>query len=111
MKFTEEHKNNIRLSQIKIPRPQTTGNKNGFWKGDNAKYGAMHGWVQKWKGKPNICEMCGRTNLKPRQYHWANIDHTYRRVLDDYIRLCASCHQKYDIEHNQYNGGKRKINK
>jgi len=107
---TEEHKLKIKLAQLGIKRPQTSGIKNGFWKGDTAKYSALHMWVKHWKGKPSYCEMCGRTDLRPQQYQWANIDHTYKRILDDYIRLCASCHQKYDVENNQYQnrGGKRK---
>lgn len=105
---TDEHKLKISLSQLGIKRPQTSGNKNGKWKGEKAKYGAIHMWVVSHKGKPLECESCGKTNLKLRQYQWANKDHKYRRVLDDYIRLCASCHQKYDIENNGYCGGKRK---
>ena len=34
--------------------------------------------------------------------HWANIDHKYRRNLDDWIGLCAKCHRRYDIENNGY---------
>lgn len=54
----------------------------------------------------NIAE---EKNLNPRQYQWANKDHKYRRVLEDYMRLCASCHQKYDIKNNNYRGGKVKM--
>jgi hypothetical protein len=66
------------------------------WKGEKASYTAPHKWVQRWKGKPDTCEHCGKSGLKGRQIHWANIDHTYRRVLDDYIALCAKCHKAYD---------------
>jgi hypothetical protein len=72
------------------------GEKSAVWKGDNAGYGALHDWVIRWKGQPLICEKCGIKNLKQRQNNWANIDHTYRRVLNDYIRLCVPCHRKYD---------------
>ena len=68
--------------------------KNSQWKGNEAGEDAMHKWVYRWKGRPNICEVCGTTNKK--FYDWANIDHTYRRVLEDYIRMCRSCHRKYD---------------
>jgi hypothetical protein len=103
-KMSEETKKRVSESKKgKIPSEQ-----NFFWKGENAKYGARHMWIILHKGKPNHCSFCGKTELRPRQYNWANIDHKYRRNLDDYIRLCASCHQKYDIENNNYCGGKRK---
>lgn len=69
------------------------------WKGDNVGKKGVHKWVERWKGKPNHCEMCGTT--EKRMYHWANINHTYKRVLDDYIRLCVPCHKKYDNEKNK----------
>ena len=67
---------------------------NLFWKGDNAGKQAMHDWVKKWKGKANHCEICGSTNKKV--FHWANINHLYHRILEEYISLCPSCHKKYD---------------
>jgi hypothetical protein len=105
---TKEHKEKIRLAQLGKARPYTTGKNNGMWK-EKAKYAAIHMWVKKWKGEIKMCSICGKTNLRPRQYQWANIDHKYRRVLDDYIEVCASCHQRYDIEFNNYRGGKRKL--
>ena len=66
------------------------------WKGEDASYISKHAWVSRWKGKPDTCEMCGMTGLSGVAIHWANIDHKYRRVLDDYIRLCARCHFEYD---------------
>ena len=59
-----------------------------------AGYRAVHLWVQKWKGIPKKCESCGTEKAK--KYEWANIDHKYCRVLEDYIRMCTSCHRKYD---------------
>lgn len=68
----------------------------GNWKGEDAKYRAIHLWVERHKGLPTTCEKCGRTNLHRQQIDWANIDHKYRRNLDDYIRICRKCHMKYD---------------
>lgn len=76
----------------------TIGEINSQWMGDKVGYSAIHSWVRKWKGQSGICEKCGKTNLKGQQIHWANIDHQYHRILDDYIRLCALCHRQYDIE-------------
>ncbi len=69
------------------------------WKGDKVGYHGIHKWVVRWKGKPQICENCGKNGNKQRM-HWANIDHKYRRVLDDYIRLCPQCHADYDKKYN-----------
>ena len=76
------------------PHFNVRGEKNGMWKQD-AGYTAIHQWVRRWKkDAPKICQQCGTETAK--KYEWANIDHKYRRVLDDYIRLCTSCHRKYD---------------
>ncbi len=121
-KLTEEHKRKIKLAQIgkklsdehkkKIIESGTTfkkghisfykgkeflavkGEKNFQWKGDNVGYVSVHEWVSRWKGKPKKCENCGTEIAK--KYEWANVDHKYRRVLKDYIRMCTTCHRKYD---------------
>jgi hypothetical protein len=85
-KQTDEHKKKIGEAN--------KGEKNYQWKEENGSYNSIHKWVNKWKGKPNHCELCGTT--EKRKYHWANIDHKYRRVLDDYISMCVPCHKKYD---------------
>lgn len=118
MPFTKGHKDFItkekrqdksyrdKLSKSKISRGYDghgfkkghklfSGNKNWLWKGDKASYTALHSWVRRWKGKPTKCEVCGSEGIK--KYQWANIDHKYRRVLEDYISMCPSCHKKYDI--------------
>jgi len=84
-------------SKINVGRKRLdmTGKNNIKWT-EKPGYEAIHAWVSRWKGKPNICEGCGNIVTNSRQIHWANIDHKYRRVLDDYIRLCAKCHKKYD---------------
>lgn len=70
------------------------------WKGNKVGYHGVHTWIKKWKGQPETCEGCGKTGLKGRQINWANKDHIYKRILDDYIRLCIKCHRKYDRENN-----------
>lgn len=69
------------------------------WKGDKVGYFGVHHWVEKQKGKPKICEHCGAIR-KDKRFHWANKKHDYKRNLDDYISLCASCHKKYDLKYN-----------
>lgn len=70
---------------------------------DNPRYSAIHKWVRKWKGKPACCENCGKDDCR---LEWANIDHSYKRVLEDYIALCISCHKAYDKENNGRGGDK-----
>ena len=70
--------------------------KHPMWQGDDVNYDCLHAWVIRWKGQPETCEKCGRSELTGHMIHWSNIDHKYRRVLDDYIRLCAKCHKTYD---------------
>ena len=71
------------------------------WKGEKAGKGAKHAWIKRNKGEPKECEHCG-SRSKKKTYDWANIDHKYRRVLEEYLRLCRSCHRKYDIKNNNY---------
>ena len=82
------------LSQVGIS--VNKGAKNGQWKGDKVGYASKHDWVEKRLGKPSICEYCGKTSLTSHQIHWANKSGKYKRVLSDWIRLCVSCHSKYD---------------
>ena len=64
------------------------------WKGDRVGRTALHEWLYRNYGKPNYCEHCMRTDRK--QYDWANRTGKYLRYKSDWIRLCRSCHQKYD---------------
>lgn len=89
--LSDDHKNNIRNKMI--------GSNNPCWKGDKAKVAAMHDWIKRKKGKPNLCEVCGTTKAK--KFEWANIDHKYKRLLEDYIRMCTKCHLSFDRENNR----------
>ena len=80
---------------------KTSREKHHDWKGNNAGKGAKHALVAKIKGKPNKCEHCKTAN-RNKTYDWANVDHKYSRNIEDYIRLCRSCHRKYDIAFNGY---------
>lgn len=98
---TEEHKRKIGLKSkghpnYLIKHSDKTKKQISLSMGGNgqAGYRAIHLWVEIWKGKPSKCESCGTESAK--RFEWANIDHKYRRVLDDYIRMCTKCHRKYD---------------
>jgi len=69
------------------------------WKQAKEWYHNLHNWIRNTKGKASKCEFCGKEGTG-RGMHWANVDHKYSRVLEDYISLCQSCHRKYDIKNN-----------
>lgn len=98
--LSEEHR--LRLSESKL------GERNPFYgkthtaefrakisaihfKGAQS-YRSRHLWVYKNKGRPTVCEECGRTE----SLSWANISGEYKLDVDDYRSLCMSCHMKHD---------------
>lgn len=87
---------------IKNPKGKTGPNYNHYlYKGDQAGYVSLHGWVKRHKVDPKKCEHCGATEIK---LQWSNKSHLYKRDLDDWIRLCIPCHKKHDLDEN---GNKR----
>ena len=70
------------------------------WKGSNASYTSKHKWVYRRLGKPKYCEKCGIKEDKI--YHWASKSGECKRDLEDWIRLCPSCHKKYDLKKRDY---------
>ena len=68
--------------------------KNASWKGDNATYAAFHYRVEAKYGKPKKCSVCKIKDTNVR-YDWANLTGHYENV-DDYARMCRSCHRRYD---------------
>ena len=81
--------------------PQLSNKNNGMWKGNNAKYRALHERVRIKRGKPNFCEVCG-TSGKRKIYQWANLTGDYANIMD-YKRMCVPCHSKYDNERRSEN--------
>lgn len=79
-------------TKVLIGRPRADAHAN--WRGDQVGYHALHVWLAANYGKPSLCEHCGTTTAK--RFEWANVDHVYRRVREDWMRLCTSCHRKYD---------------
>ena len=101
-KQTKEHKEKLREAMLgKVSywrgkrRPEMLGENNSSWKGKRVGYRSLHYWVENKLGKSDICEYCGRSELIGHQIHWANKSR-YLRELNDWIRLCASCHKAYD---------------
>ena len=87
-----------------VKRPEIEDERHFLWKGNNVGYRALHYWVQSKLGKAIKCEVCGKEWNKPRSIGWANVDHSYKRNLTDWISLCSTCHGQYD----RVNGLRRK---
>lgn len=70
------------------------GEANHMWKGDKAKYQALHLRVEAARGKPKRCSCCDATDPDAR-YEWANLSGAYDDI-NDYARLCVFCHRRLD---------------
>lgn len=74
-----------------------TGNKAVAWKGDKASVSAFHTWLTKHHGRPDVCEnrLCmGGSNI----FEWClKKGRKYSHNIEDYLRMCRSCHRKYDL--------------
>lgn len=84
----------INQTSYKVGHKGMKESENPNWKGDKAGYGAIHDWLKLYFGKPKFCEHCGTKTAK--KYEWANISKKYKRSRQDWLRLCTSCHHKYD---------------
>lgn len=80
----------------KLTRDIPKEEKSWAWKGDNVGKAALHNWVERKLGKPRLCEHC--KTKKAKQFDWANKSQEYKREISDWIRLCRSCHAKYDYK-------------
>lgn len=88
--------NFLPLKNGRFKEGQTLGERNGMWKGDDVGYHAVHDWIKRWYGRPQVCEHCPAKDLGGKRHQWANISRKYKRERSDWIRLCASCHYKFD---------------
>jgi len=76
---------------------ENKGKENINWKGESTKYRGKHMWVSRQKGKASnyFCVDCSK---KARE--WSNVDHEYKRIIEDYFPRCKKCHIIYDKKHN-----------
>src|SRR6267143_3739147 len=75
-------------------RATVMGQRHPGWKGDEAKYWALHERVRRRRGTPQHCEDCGKSG-PGRKYEWANLTGNYADPMD-YRRLCTPCHRRFD---------------
>ena len=66
------------------------------WKGDGVGYDALHSWIQRKLGKAQTCIICKGAKTPTKTFQWANISREYKRVLEDWVELCSSCHRIFD---------------
>lgn len=86
--------NNHDIAARVAAKRNQVGASNLLWAGDKAGYQALHLRVQVARGKPASCTRCGKCDPKAR-YEWANLTGKYTDV-NDYERMCISCHRRYD---------------
>lgn len=107
---TKPRKYNTKPNQTSFKKGHLgfVGKNNSMWKGNNAGYGAIHDWVRLHFGSPAFCEHCGTKTAK--KYEWANISKEHKRDRTDWLRLCTSCHHKYDESRKKMWETRRKKN-
>ncbi len=64
-------------------------------------YAIMHKRLIRERGQPRECEYCGSVIAKKFEWAFTGSGHgdgtlAYSENLEDYIRLCTSCHRKFD---------------
>lgn len=91
-KLSKEHIKKLRESHKGFISKENNPN----WKTDEEI--SPHGWIRKKLGNPNYCEHCKKTDKK--RYDWSNKNHRYNKVIEEWQRLCRSCHMKYDVKFN-----------
>jgi len=77
----------------KLPNNEGSGNSN--YKGEQElEYKHAHAVVAKLYGKPQKCELCGRTDAI--RYEWANVTGYMGRARENWMRMDKACHYKFD---------------
>lgn len=79
------------------PEVMRRGVDHPLWRGEKVSYRGLHYWLRRKLGIPMECTKCGKGRTGPKSIQWANIDGGYRRVITDYIAMCASCHKLHDL--------------
>lgn len=86
---SEDTKNKISISN--------TGKLSSQWKGDRAKYQALHIWIRTHHGKADHCSN-KKCEGKSSEFQWAlKSGKSYSRNVNDYQQMCRSCHRKMDM--------------
>lgn len=97
--YKKDHYQRITTCSVKCRRKSQgitiRGDGNPNWRGEKAKYQARHKWLYSCYGSINFCQHCYKKGNG--WYDWANISGKYKRDISDWVRLCRSCHVKFDM--------------
>jgi hypothetical protein len=100
---TEYIKGNHYSPKTEFNAERVVGEKNSKWKGENVGYYGIHTWIKRHYGKADKCEnrdnqvLEFKCNNKSKNYDWAFMGQSsYKRDRKLFIKLCHSCHLKYD---------------
>ena len=96
--WSEEMKRKLSEAHLGLPNPMKGKERPHKWTGDKPSYSSVHKWIVVMYGKPTTCEHCGKTGLTGQKINWANTNHEYKKVREEWMRLCAKCHRDYDKE-------------
>lgn len=91
-KFSEGYKKKLSDAKKGKKMHETSNDKHWNWKGDEVKYGGLHGWVRRHLPKPENCHLC--KEKEPKEV--ACITGIYNRELRNWAWFCISCHRKWD---------------
>lgn len=87
--------------RAQVPRDQR-GEKGHGYNPESTNYTTLHNRVEAARGRPSECSACGTTDPLKR-YDWANLTGNYRDV-NDFARMCRSCHRKFDARRRRETG-------
>jgi hypothetical protein len=73
------------------------GERHYEWKGQDAGYRAKHVWINREAGRASYCFNPNCLAPNSTRFQWANVSKEYRRDVNDYIPLCATCHKNWDM--------------
>lgn len=62
-------------------------------------YWAIHKWLLRTFGRADQCEKCGE-NDPDKRYEWANVSGLYKRLREDFMKMCVPCHREHDKMEN-----------
>lgn len=85
--------------KLSIANKNGRGEENTNWRGDDITVGGIHLWLNREYGGPKRCDNkdCKYPQSKTKCWDWALIhEYEYKRDRSHFLRLCRSCHVKYD---------------
>lgn len=93
-KHSEESKRKMSLANKGKNHPcfGKRGKESNNWLGENVGYDGLHAWIRRNLPPQKICQICF---IKP-PFDVACVTLIYNRDFKNWLRLCRSCHKKYD---------------